>query len=59
MTMQDMSNQSFCNIESHPSRFNFAMQNSSLGDVLLLKVLCHVANFWLSLSPSHAQFAKL
>jgi hypothetical protein len=59
MTMQGMSNQSSCNIESYPSKFNSALQNSSLGDGLLLKILCHVANFLLSQSPNHAQFAKL
>jgi hypothetical protein len=57
--MQGISNQSSCNIESYPSKFNSTLQNSSLGDGLLLKILCHLANFWLSLSSSYAQFAKL
>ena len=59
MTTQGMSNQSPCNIESHPSKLDFALQNSSVGDELLWKILCHVANSsWLSLPLNHAQLAK-
>jgi hypothetical protein len=29
-----MSNQLSCNIESHPSKLDFALQNSSVGDEL-------------------------
>jgi hypothetical protein len=43
--MQGMSDQSSSNIESYPSKFNSALQNSSLGHGLVLKILCHVAIF--------------
>ena len=50
MMTQGMSNQSSCNIESHPSKLDFALQNSSIGDELLWKILCHVVNSsWLSI----------
>ena len=53
MMTQGMSNQPSCNIELHPSKLDFALQNSSVGDELLWRILCHVAKlFWLSLPLS-------
>ena len=65
MTTQGMSNQLSCNIESHShmrvlsSKQDSALQNSSVGDELLWKILCHVANLSLLFLPlGCAQLAK-
>jgi hypothetical protein len=58
MTTPGMSNQSSRNIESYPSKLNSVLQKFKLGGRASLKILCHVANFLLSLPLSHAQLAK-
>ena len=58
MTMQGRSNQSSCNIESHPSKPDF-IAKFKLGIDFSKNISCHVAKlFWLSLPLRHAQFAK-
>jgi hypothetical protein len=58
MTMQAMSNQSSCNIESHPSKLYFATK-FKLGIDFPKNTSCHVVKLsWLSLPLRHAQSAK-
>ena len=58
MMTQGMSNKSSCNIESHPSKLDFALQNSSWGIDFPKNISCNVANLFRSLPLSRAQLAK-